>query len=29
MSYRDVSTAKGARWIEKLSSIQKLPRWIE
>ena len=26
---RKVSTVKGARWVEKLSRIQKLPRWIE
>ena len=26
---REVSVAKGARWIKKLSSIQKLPRWIK
>ena len=26
---REVSTAKKAWWIEELSSIQKLPRWIE
>ena len=25
----EVSTTKGAWWIEKLSSIQKVPRWIE
>ena len=25
----EVSKAKGSRWIEKLSSIQKVPRWIE
>ena len=27
--YRELFTTKGARWIEKLSSIQKVPRWIE
>ena len=28
-SYQEVSIAKWPRWIEKLSSIQKLSQWIE